>query len=454
MLTEEQIYLNISEGKMENRTYKYYEYNLNGNETFDKNDMALYGIDAFSVNGDGEWLDLSSLKEYSCIRALSLSNRWYKSVDILQEFAEIEHFRVRNLCDSSIPFDRFRKLYSADVNYDHKTCQLLFDNPSIEFLRLHNYKQKSTNDLMKLRTLKRLTLEQCKIENLDFLEQLTRLKSFRISYNRSLKSIQGIAKNKNLKAIEIRNCKKIEDWNALSEASQLEYIILEDCGEIDSLAFLENFPNLKVIRFIGNTEVKDGKLKSIVEKESLEYAKFPLCKHYDITRDDLHKFLFGNIGLEEVIDLYQVDDIDVNVDIEEIPVQNSKKQTKEDSGVSTFGAKDFFDSVNSIKESMEEYLEEDEEELPPVGYTIKEIQSFETIINEFLMKIEQNQKSKENVLGITKETILELNQLNNACDGELIETGQREEIVSLILDVIEATGVEVDGDITLEWRKW
>jgi len=454
MLTEEQVYLDISQAKIKNRTYKFYKYKLNGNETFNKNDMILYGIDGLSVNGEGEWLDLSELKEYSQVRALGLSEKWYTSVDILQTFSEIEHFRGPNLCDAVIPFDRFHKLYNAEVNYDHKTCQLLFNNSSIEFLRLHNYKQKSPEGLVKLKTLKQLSLEQCKIENLDFLMYLPRLKSFRISYNRNLKSIQGIVKNKNLKALEIQCCKKIEDWNTLSEANQLEYILLEDCGEIDSLIFLEKFPNLKVLRLIGNTKIKDGQLKSIVEKESMEYASFPLYKHYDVTREDFRRFLFQNISLPEAINLYQPEDIKIDID-ENVIDPNSNKQIDEtNSSVKKFYAKDFREEIDSIKVGMEEYLEEVEEDFPLPGYTIKEILTFESVMNKFLQGVERSKSDKEKILCITKETVLKLNQLNNSCGGDLIETEQREEIVSLILEVIETAGIEVTDDITLAWREW
>lgn len=308
MLTEEQIFLNIFEVEIHNRNYKYYKYSLNGNETFTKHDMDLYGIDGLLIDGEEEeGLDLIKLEEFDHIRALDLCQRWYTSVNTLQTFCEIEHFRVLDLCDSAIPFDQFQKQYSTEVNYHPKTCQLLFDNSSIEFLRLHNYKEKSPESLIKLETLKELALEQCKIEDLDFLVQLLRLKSLRVSYNRNLKSIEGVVKNKNIRGLEIRNCRNIEDWDALSGASQLVHLVLEDCGEIDSLSFLNKLPNLKVLRLIGNTKVIDGQLKSILENENLEFMSLPICKHYDLTLDDLRQFTFKYIHRPDAIHLYQPD---------------------------------------------------------------------------------------------------------------------------------------------------
>lgn len=453
VLTEEQIYLNIYEREIDGRKYKFYKYNLGTYETFNIDDMNLYGIDSLSVDGKGEWLDLDNLKEFAYIRALSLNQRWYTSIKTLQTFVDIEYLRVLDLCDEAIPFDKFQKLYSAEVNYDYKTCQLLFLNSNIEFLTLHNYKQKSPGNLVKLKTLRELALEQCKIEDLNFLVQLPRLKCFKVSYNRNLKNIEGIVKNKNIKGIVIQSCKKIEDWDALSRAYQLEYILLEDCGEIDSLAFLGSLPNLKVFRMVGDTKVKDGRLKSIVEKENIEYAGVPIYKHYDIKLDDFRRFNFRHISLPEAINLYQSEDVEV--DIESVPfVQNLEQQINiKDSVKRVFYAKDFQEELDSITAGMEEYLEEDED-ASLAGYTVKDIQSFGSIIREFLKEVEQCGKVKNKILCITKETVLKLNQLNDSCAGMLIETEQREDIVSLILEAIGVAGVEVADDITLEWREW
>lgn len=230
MLTEDQKYLNIFDVETKNKQYKYYRFCLDEDETFNKSDMDLYGIDGLLTYGNGEWLDLGRLTEFSQIRALSLHpDQWFTSVNSLQAFRKLEHFEGPNLCDAVIPFDGFRKLYSADVNY-----------------------------------------------------------------------------------------------------------IMADM------------------------------------EESLE------------------------VGEEE----------------------------------------------------------EGKEDLSPAGYTVQDIQAFGSIINSFLKEIEQSKEYKKHIFCITKKTVLQLNQLNSSCGGELMETEQRENIVTLLLDVMESAGIEVTDDITLEWRKW
>lgn len=305
MLTEEEIYLKMHNKEVNGRQYNFFNYKFDEDENLNIKDMELFGIDSLSVSGKSELINLSILKKFSYVRGLRLNSHRYTYIDILQEFKDLEYFQILDLCDAEIPFDKFNKLHSAEVNYDHKTCQLIFNNPSIEFLKIHNYKQKSSADLVRLKTLKQLTLEQCKLGNLDFLDQLPLLRCFRISHNRNLTSIQGLSRVNDLRKVEIAYCKKIEDWSSLSQVNKLNAVILEDCGEIDSLAFLESLPDLKLIRVFGDTIVRDGLLKALLEKESLEYFKITLHKHYDITQDSLKRFGFVNMtDVMKEIDLY------------------------------------------------------------------------------------------------------------------------------------------------------
>ncbi|MDM5250396.1 hypothetical protein [Lysinibacillus sp. G4S2] len=291
MLTEEQIFLNIYERKCYDRLYKYYKYSLDGKESFQKEDMEMYSINGLSLFGQDEILDLSKLSSLCGVKAIALNRHLYTSVDTLSKFRELEYFQVLNLCDNVIPFNNFERLWCAEINYDKKTCNLIFDNLGLEYLTLHNYKEKHHNDLSKLKNIKRLNLNQFKLENLEFISQLRKIDFLGISYNSNLTTIKDLDKT-NLKGLSIVNCKKIIDWEIISGLKEIEEIYLADCGEIESVSFLNELPNLKTLMITGNTTIKDGLLKGIIEKPGIEKANITLKKHYDITDDHLNKFKF------------------------------------------------------------------------------------------------------------------------------------------------------------------
>ncbi|MGA3603033.1 hypothetical protein [Lysinibacillus agricola] len=252
MLTEEQIFLNIYERRCYDRLYKYYKYSLDGKESFQNEDMEMHSINGLSLYGQDEILDLSKLSSLCGVKAIALNRHLYTSVDTLSKFRELEYFQVLNLCDNVIPFNNFEKLWCSEINYDKKTCHLIFDNSELEYLTLHNYKEKHHNDLSKLKNIKRLNLNQFKLENLEFISQLQKIDFLGVSYNRNLTTIKDLDKT-NLKGLSIVSCKKVIDWEIISGLRKIEEIYLADCGEIESVSFLNELPNLKILMITGNT---------------------------------------------------------------------------------------------------------------------------------------------------------------------------------------------------------
>jgi hypothetical protein len=84
------------------------------------------------------------------------------------------------------------------------------------------------------------------------------------------------------------------------------------------------------------------------------------------------------------------------------------------------------------------------------GYTQKHVDRLSEIIDDFLASLEKTpEKAGQNeyIMDAVKKTILNLNELNEECDGNLILTGLREDLGKLI-------DLAASHDITWEWREW
>src|SRR5262245_33095041 len=91
------------------------------------------------------------------------------------------------------------------------------------------------------------------------------------------------------------------------------------------------------------------------------------------------------------------------------------------------------------------------------GYTQKHVDRCSEIIDDFLASLEKTPDAQKNeyIMDAVKETILRLNELNEKCDGNLILTGQREDLCKLIDLAARDAGLESSTyDITYEWREW
>lgn len=114
---------------------------------------------------------------------------------------------------------------------------------------------------------------------------------------------------------------------------------------------------------------------------------------------------------------------------------------------------------DSILEGMLDYMEgdEDEDEGFDPGYTKSHVEKCGAILDAFLSSVfsPSAKGSSDAIMASVKTAVLALNDLNDECDGSLIETGQREEICELIISSATRAGLESEEyDITEEWREW
>ncbi|RUT71307.1 hypothetical protein D0817_05375 [Flavobacterium cupreum] len=258
-------------------------------------DFKKHNINALSLVEQGlnikeKWMS----KVSSEIEGLRLNSYTYPSLVDISKFSKLEYFQLIGMVSNGeIPFTELDKLKEVDLNYQDKTCKQIFDQQSVEYLDLSYYKSRSGTELTRLKNLKQLNLNHAVFPNLEFLSDMREMKKLSISYNPKLTRIEQLGATKEtLKSFGVQNCKKIRDWHVLQEMKQLEFIYIENCGEIETLEFLNELPNLRGLYIIGTTKVLDGKLKKIINKESVEKINIAIGKNYDITRDDVRKFDF------------------------------------------------------------------------------------------------------------------------------------------------------------------
>jgi len=105
--------------------------------------------------------------------------------------------------------------------------------------------------------------------------------------------------------------------------------------------------------------------------------------------------------------------------------------------------------INRLKVGMIDFIEPGES-----TYTKEDVDSCISIINTYLSNIEKSE-TKVEAMKTVEETVLLLNDLNEKCDYELIETGQREDIAEVIILAGNLLGYNSrDEDITEDWREW
>lgn len=105
--------------------------------------------------------------------------------------------------------------------------------------------------------------------------------------------------------------------------------------------------------------------------------------------------------------------------------------------------------IETLKKSMTEYMKS-----AHPSYTEKDVEQCENILTEYVQSIYKT-STKDEGLQVVKMTVIKLNELNEKCDFQLIETGEREQIAEIIISTGNLKGYNsLNEDITEEWREW
>jgi len=88
------------------------------------------------------------------------------------------------------------------------------------------------------------------------------------------------------------------------------------------------------------------------------------------------------------------------------------------------------------------------------NYSKSDIDKCRGILISHIQALERAKDRKE-AIALVEATVLALNKLNQDTQGDLIETGQREEICAFIIKAGVIKGFNsVDEDVTEQWREW
>mgnify|MGYP000462481720 CR=1 FL=1 len=275
-------------------------------------------------------------------------------------------------------------------------------------MRLWSYKPKTKNleQFSDLKNLESLELIQSNITSLLGAEGLESLEKLGLFYLRSFNDLKYIEYLTNsLRILEIENCKKICDFTPIAELEGLEKLFMMDCGELASIQFVNQLPQLKLLAF-GGTTVLDGDLYPC---ERIEEVYFTQKKHYT------HRLKENTAVRKE------------NTEILSVPQSNDPMPTvlwRERMGEGD----DMFseEAIAASEKALQKY-----------------VSSLKTL----------KTPTEKAILKKVKEVVIEFNRLNDEFDY-FIETLEREELCEYIDEKAQKAGLEPDEDITEEWREW
>lgn len=110
---------------------------------------------------------------------------------------------------------------------------------------------------------------------------------------------------------------------------------------------------------------------------------------------------------------------------------------------------DFIAAKDTLLLGVREYLAEAD-----ANYGEDEVVDCGRIVDRYLEAV-GNAPDQATAREAVRTSVLALNALNDRCDGQLIETDQREQLCVIIIGASALPGFNgPDEDVTGEWREW
>lgn len=312
------------------------------------------------------------------------------------------------ILETKMPIDVSNLSQLISISGDYDNLKGIDKLTSLESLYLWRYKPASGNfvEFQNMNHLKKLELNQSSLESLDGIGDIEHLEELEIAYAYKLNNIDGLSALRNsLRYLRIDDCKKITSFNVIKSLINLKTLALCDDSTMDSIDFIEKLHSLESFIFSGTTVI-DGNVSYC---KRLKHAEFTNKKHYSNKSKDFNKNYDGKLELN-----------------------TSRLQ------------------INNILELMREYLDE----CGDVSYSLSDVKKCGSILKKYIKMLETCVQDQSKIKECVKNTVIELNILNEQLDYSLIETQEREEICSFLLEFAQLCGLETLGDITEEWREW
>jgi len=152
--------------------------------------------------------------------------------------------------------DRLRLLNIT--RYPHRDLEQLAHFPNLEFVWITSRKLESFAGIESLEKLQQVDLWTCP----------------------EVVSITHIASADSLTKLVLGGCKKIGAIPRFKQPLRLVSLELNNCGKLANLRFLEDMPELKGLRILGDTTITDGDLSVIESLPKLTILTIPPKRHY------------------------------------------------------------------------------------------------------------------------------------------------------------------------------
>lgn len=232
--------------------------------------------------------------------------------DIEFGFWNVNNRNPRYLTYDDKEVDTLKEIGIGFHDEDNKSKELKIWHDKLESLdnieyiwTYHKVNQRTFESICKMKNLKGISIKWSSISDLECLNGQSNLKHLNIGLSTMIESVKPISSLSTLLTFDSENLKKVNDWEYLSNLTQLEGLGINggmyERLKIESLNFIKELKNLKYL-FLMSTKILDKSLKPIEGLKELQNLR--LTNHWSEKqlielKNSLPNLKFGNVANDE-----------------------------------------------------------------------------------------------------------------------------------------------------------
>lgn len=210
--------------------------------------------------------DLSFLQEVPPLRGLVLNAGAARDLSAVEQLTELESLTLNTVSRPrmTLDFKAFPNLRHLGV-YWNPGFDSIFECQRLETLYVFGPPDPDLERFGSLTTLRRLEVSQGRrLTTTRGVERLSELRFLGLYSQSSLSSLTGVGELGNLEHLEIEGCRRIEEIGEVAALRSLTSLMLNNCGDIDTLRPLERLAGLERFLAWESTNVRDGDLEVLL----------------------------------------------------------------------------------------------------------------------------------------------------------------------------------------------
>lgn len=254
--------------------------------------MQLMGISALRLSSGAGWqdTDISFVSDLHFLTGIEVYSWRVKDVTPIFGIAGLRYVGLQSEFTSVARFDALIKLETCKLVWRPKVTGLE-QCSKLRHVNIDNYPESDLTQLSSLSLLQRLQVSSKKLSSLQGVQLMPSLRDIDVFDCPRLQDVSWLTGCVSLRSMEFESCRKMAKIPEDLKSNCLETVELVDCGEVVSLAPLQNCINLTKLRFVGDTRIIDGDFQWMVEHQNLRNVWFANRLNYTFSREALDRQL-------------------------------------------------------------------------------------------------------------------------------------------------------------------